>query len=73
VLFIVRKKHSTKFSRRVKGNMVVNNREVKITAGEGAHKNGYCQCNGCKTKRYTAATAVFTMLIAIGIWVSIIF
>jgi len=51
--------------------MVVNNREVRSTAREGARR--YCQCNGCKTKRYTAATAVFTMLIAIGVWVSIIF
>ena len=52
------------------------NREVRSTAGtvENCSKQGtYCQCNGCKTRRYSAGTFIMSMAIALGVWVGYFF
>jgi len=36
-------------------------------------RKGYCRCNGCRTTRYAAGTMVFSMFVAIGVWVSFFF
>jgi len=39
---------------------------------DGARKT-YCKCNGCRTTRYAAGTMMFSMFVAIGVWVSFFF
>lgn len=58
--------------------MVQTNREGREAAATlGANvcnrKGGFCQCNGCKTRRYTAWTFVWTMITGIGVWATFIF